>query len=90
MDIQIQVNQQPVNAYLALPASGKGPGILVLHAWWGLTPFFKELCNRLAEQGFVALAPDLYHGPTASTVDEAQALVDSADWPKVAATVMAA
>jgi carboxymethylenebutenolidase len=90
MDIQIQVNQEPVNASLALPASGKGPGILVLHAWWGLTPFFKELCDRLAGQGFVALAPDLYHGPTASTVDEAQALIDHADWQQVGATVMAA
>ncbi len=90
MDIQIQVNQEPVNATLALPASGKGPGILVLHAWWGLTPFFKELCDRLAGQGFVALAPDLYHGPTASTVDEAQSLVDHADWQQVGATVMAA
>lgn len=90
MDIQIQVNQKPVNAFLALPASGKGPGVLVLHAWWGLTPFFKELCDRLAEQGFVALAPDLYHGPTASTVDEAQALIDHADWQQVGDTVMAA
>ena len=90
MDIQIQVNQEPVNATLALPASGKGPGILVLHAWWGLTPFFKELCDRLAGQGFVALAPDLYHGPTASTVDEAQSLVDHADWQQVGDTVMTA
>jgi carboxymethylenebutenolidase len=92
MDIQIQVNDQPVKAYLAIPASGSGPGVLVLHAWWGLTPFFKQLCDRLAEQGFVALAPDLYHGPTADTIEEAQALVDVADsdWDKVAATVMAA
>jgi carboxymethylenebutenolidase len=90
MDIQIQVNGQPVKAYLAIPASGKGPGVLVLHAWWGLNSFFKQLCDRLAEQGFTALAPDLYHGPTASSVDEAQSLVDNADWDRVAVTVMAA
>jgi carboxymethylenebutenolidase len=90
MEIQIQVNGQPVNASLALPASGAGPGILVLHAWWGLTPFFRQLCDQLAEQGFVALAPDLYHGPTANTIDDAQALIDHADWPRVGATVMAA
>jgi carboxymethylenebutenolidase len=67
-------------SYLALPASGSGPGVLVLHAWWGLTPFFRALCDRLAAAGFVALAPDLYGGgKTAATVDEAQALIDSAD-----------
>lgn len=90
MDIQIQVNQQPVRAYLAVPAGGTGPGVLVLHAWWGLTPFFKTLCDRLAEAGFIALAPDLYHGPTAATVAEAQALIDAADSQQIGDTVMAA
>lgn len=56
------------------PTSGKGPGVLVLHAWWGLNPFFRDLCKRLADEGFVAFAPDLYHGQTAQTVDEATAL----------------
>jgi len=60
------------NKYLALPASGKGPGILVLHAWWGLNNFFKDFCQRLADQGFVALAPDLYHGKIASTIEDAE------------------
>jgi carboxymethylenebutenolidase len=72
MDIQIQINSQPVNAYLALPGGGKGPGVLLLHAWWGLKPFFKQVCDQLAEQGFVVLAPDLYHGPIAKTIDEAK------------------
>ena len=49
--------------FLALPPAstndGKGKGVLVLHAWWGLNDFFKELCERLAQEGFVALAPDL-------------------------------
>ncbi|PKN95162.1 MAG: dienelactone hydrolase family protein [Chloroflexi bacterium HGW-Chloroflexi-6] len=90
MDIQIQVNDQPVSAFLALPASGTGPGLLVLHAWWGLKPFIKQLCERLAGQGFVALAPDLYNGPTANTIDEAKALTESADWQRVGDTVMAA
>jgi dienelactone hydrolase len=47
------------SGYVTVPDSGEGPGVLVLHAWWGLTPFFRRVCDRLAEAGFVALAPDL-------------------------------
>jgi carboxymethylenebutenolidase len=62
--------------YLALPKTGTGPGVLVLHAWWGLNPFFKDLCKRLAREGFVAFAPDLYHGQLATTIAEAEYLRD--------------
>ncbi|MEI6193168.1 MAG: dienelactone hydrolase family protein, partial [Verrucomicrobiota bacterium] len=87
MDIKINVNGKPVNAYLALPAGGSGPGVLVLHAWWGLNSFFKDLCGRLAAEGFSALAPDLYHGPIADTVEGAQALHDAADDKQIGETV---
>jgi carboxymethylenebutenolidase len=60
--------------YLVLPSSGKGPGILVLHAWWGLNDTFKGVCDRLAEAGFVALAPDYFHGQLAQTQAEARQL----------------
>jgi carboxymethylenebutenolidase len=63
-----------IDAYLAVPENGSGPGVLVLHAWWGLTDVFKQVCDRLAQEGFVALAPDLYHGKTATSVDEAEQL----------------
>lgn len=53
--------------------------MLVLHAWWGLTPFFKGVADRLADSGFVALAPDLFGGETADTPDEAEALLAGAD-----------
>jgi carboxymethylenebutenolidase len=62
------------DGYLALPKAGRGPGVLVLPAWWGLNAFFKGLCRRLAGRGFVALAPDLYGGEVAATVDEAKRL----------------
>src|SRR6187549_277952 len=64
--------------YVVTPDAGSGPGVLVLHAWWGLTPFFRSVCDRLADAGFVALAPDLHgDGRTADTPDEAEALLAS-------------
>jgi carboxymethylenebutenolidase len=59
---------------LELPAGGSGPGVLVVHAWWGLNDFFKALCKRLAQEGFVAFAPDLYGGKIAGTIEEAKRL----------------
>lgn len=88
-EIKLDVNGKPVNAYLAAPENG-GPGVLLLHAWWGLKPFFKETCDRLAEQGFTVLAPDLRDGQIAKTIDEAKALMEKSDGQLVGDTVMAA
>lgn len=55
------------NYYQATPKAGTGKGVLVLHAWWGLNPFFGGLCERLAQEGYYALAPDLYHGQRLQT-----------------------
>jgi len=72
-EINLDVDGTLVSAYLVSPSTG-GPGILLLHAWWGLKPFFKQVCDQLAEQGFAVLAPDLYEGDLAKTVDEAKIL----------------
>lgn len=61
-----------MTSYLAVPTASTHRGVLVLHAWWGLTSVFTAFCDRLAGAGFVALAPDLYHGQTASTREQAQ------------------
>lgn len=63
--------------FFALPPSGNGPGVLVLHAWWGLNDTIKAFCNRLAGSGFVAFAPDLYHGRVADTIAGAEALMQA-------------
>jgi carboxymethylenebutenolidase len=65
--------------YLALPKSGSGAGVLVLHAWWGLNDTFRHFCDRLAGEGFVALAPDLYNGKLAATREEAKDLMRQMD-----------
>jgi len=71
-------NSQP-QGFLALPPAGKGPGVLVLHAWWGLNDTIKAFCSRLAESGFVAFALDLYHGKVADNIADAGTLGRSLD-----------
>ena len=69
--VKFPTNGTTTSAYLATPASGKGPGVLVIQEWWGLVQHIKNVCDRLAAEGFTALAPDMYHGKTASEPDGA-------------------
>lgn len=74
----IEPDGQP--GYLAVPSSGSGPGVLMLHAWWGLNDDIAGFCDRLAAEGFVVLAPALYpNSPTAITIPEAEALIEEHD-----------
>ena len=61
--------------YLSIPKDGNGPGVVVIQEWWGLVDHIKEVCDRFAEEGFVALAPDLYHGKSTKSPDEAGKLM---------------
>src|SRR5579859_8029694 len=75
--------------YETRPAAGSGPGVLVLHAWWGLNGVFRAVCDRLAAAGFVAVAPDLWGGVVATTVEEAESLLAEADTDALLAAVSA-
>ncbi len=69
----IMKHTQP-DGFRAVPPSGNGPGVLILHAWWGLNNTIKAFCTSLADSGFVVFAPDLYHGKVADTIPEAEIL----------------
>lgn len=63
--VEFASNGISARGHLARPDSGSGPGVVVVQEWWGLDPGIKHMADRLAENGFVALAPDLYHGELA-------------------------
>ena len=88
--MKIEANNLEANAHLAVPASGHGPGVLVLHPWWGLNEDIKNVADRLAEAGFVALAPDLYNGRIATTIEQAGEYADALDEDAARAIVQAA
>jgi carboxymethylenebutenolidase len=77
--VEFASNGNNASGYLARPTSGSGPGVLVIQEWWGLVPQIKAVCDRLAGEGFTALAPDLYHGDIAehTEMDKAGQLMSS-------------
>lgn len=77
--VEFRSNGHTASGYLATPAAGSGPGVLVIQEWWGLDSGIKQMADRLAAEGFVALAPDLYHGELAAhdEMDKASHLMQS-------------
>jgi len=69
--VEFPSNGSKGTGYLAVPESGSGPGVVVIQEWWGLNDQIKEVCDRYAGEGFVALAPDLYRGQATTKEDEA-------------------
>jgi carboxymethylenebutenolidase len=69
--VEFPSNGSTGSGYLATPPQGAGIGLIVIQEWWGLVPHITDVCDRFAAEGFTALAPDLYHGRTASEPDEA-------------------
>ncbi len=73
--VEFPVNGGSLKGYQAAPESGRGPGVVVIQEWWGLVDHIKDVCDRFAAAGFVALAPDLYHGQTTKSPDQAGKLM---------------
>ena len=81
--VEFSVDGKTGTGYLAAPASGSGPGVIVLQEWWGLVDHIKDVTDRLAAEGFVALAPDMYHGDSATSPDDAGKLMMALDIGRV-------
>ena len=73
--VQFPFADGTTGGYLSIPEKGTGPGVVVIQEWWGLVDHIKDVCDRFAAEGFVALAPDLYHGKTTKSPDEAGKLM---------------
>jgi carboxymethylenebutenolidase len=73
--VEFPVSGGSIEGYEAAPQLGGGPGVVVIQEWWGLVDHIKDVCDRFAKAGFVALAPDLYHGKATKSPDEAGKLM---------------
>jgi carboxymethylenebutenolidase len=74
-NVRFASNGSSAHGYLVLPDGGSGPGVVVIQEWWGLTNHIADVANRLAAEGFVVLAPDLFGGATTHDADEAGRLM---------------
>lgn len=89
--INYPLNVQTIPAYLAQPDdAAKHPALVVIQEWWGLVPHIKDVAERFAREGFIALAPDLYHGQVAAEPDEARKLAMALDRTRAVNEVLAA
>ncbi len=88
--VTFKSNGQTCEGYLAKPPFGKGPAVVVIQEWWGLVPHIMDICDRFAKEGFVAVAPDLYHGKTTKAPDEAGRLLMELDVERANAEIAGA
>ncbi|MHB2026988.1 MAG: dienelactone hydrolase family protein [Elusimicrobiota bacterium] len=78
---------ETARGYESVKKTGKGPGVIVIQEWWGLVPHIQNVCDRLAGEGFLALAPDLYRGETGKSPDDAGRLMMALDIERAARDV---
>lgn len=80
-DVTFESAAGRATGYLAVPGPEK-PGVVVIQEWWGLVPHIRDVTDRFATQGYVALAPDLFHGKSTLESAEAQHLMEGLDWAR--------
>jgi carboxymethylenebutenolidase len=74
--VKFPSGKDTIEGFLAVPEQpGRYPGVIVIHEWWGLNDWVKEQTQKIAEQGYVVLAVDLYRGKTATDPNEAHELM---------------
>ena len=78
-NVEFPSNGHTCRGYMAKPASGKGPAVVVIQEWWGLVRHIEDIVDRFAKEGFLAIAPDLFHGKTTKSPDEAGKLLMELD-----------
>jgi carboxymethylenebutenolidase len=85
MDVTFDTSAGQASGYLARPAGRPARGgVVVIQEWWGLVPHIKDIANRFAREGYIALAPDLYHGKSTVDQEEAHHLMEGLDWGRAA------
>ncbi|HEX3068069.1 MAG TPA: dienelactone hydrolase family protein [Thermoanaerobaculia bacterium] len=84
--VEFPSNSHSCRGYVA----GKGPGVVVIQEWWGLVPHIEDIVDRFAGEGFSAIAPDLFHGATASSPDEAGRMLMELDADRAEKEIAAA
>jgi carboxymethylenebutenolidase len=88
--VEFPSNGHTCQGYFAAPASGSGPAVVVIQEWWGLVSHIEDLVDRFAREGFVAIAPDLFHGKTTKSPDEAGKLLMELDAERAEREIAAA
>ena len=88
--VQFPTDAGPCDGYLALPEGASGPAVVVIQEWWGLVPHIEDVTRRFAGEGFLALAPDLYHGKTTTSPDSAGRLLMELDADRAQREIAAA
>lgn len=88
--VEFPSNGHTCQGYLATPETGSGPGVVVIQEWWGLVDHIEDVVDRFAREGFVAIAPDLYHGKTTKSPDDAGKLLMELDADRAVREIAAA
>lgn len=86
----VAVGDRDLHLYVRAPDTDSTPGVLLIHPWWGFNRFMRDVCDQVAESGLLVVAPDLYRGDVAATIEEAEAIESAFDYGRAVEDVSAA